>query len=66
MSDGFNKLTWWRLRMSEFDFDILYRSGIKHQAKDALSRFSTVESDEEIGRRSTGVKHQTENVQNRV
>eukprot|EP00178_Gracilaria_changii_P000278 TRINITY_DN10329_c0_g1_i1.p2 TRINITY_DN10329_c0_g1~~TRINITY_DN10329_c0_g1_i1.p2 ORF type:complete len:220 (-),score=11.84 TRINITY_DN10329_c0_g1_i1:813-1472(-) len=28
----------WRLRLSEFEFDVVYRAGVKHQAPDALSR----------------------------
>lgn len=31
----------WRLHLSEFEFDIIHRAGIKHQAVDALSQLKT-------------------------
>lgn len=35
------KLARWRLRLSEFEFDIVYRVGMKHQAADTLSCLKT-------------------------
>lgn len=37
MAKATGRLTRWRLRLSEFEFDIFRRIGIKHQAADALS-----------------------------
>lgn len=31
----------WRLRFSEFHFDIIHRAGIKYQASDALSKIQS-------------------------
>lgn len=39
------KLAIWRLRLSVFDYDIVHRAGINHQAADSLSRFDTTGED---------------------
>lgn len=36
-----DKLERWHLRISEFDFDVIHRAGIKHQAADTRSRLRT-------------------------
>lgn len=41
MSDTSGKLGRWRLRLSEFKFDIIHRVGIKHQTVAVLSRLLT-------------------------
>ena len=45
LSDPSSRLMRWRLRLSEFDFEIQYRPGRVHQVPDALSRLITPESD---------------------
>jgi len=47
LSDASGKLQRWRLRLLEFEFDVVHRPGIKHQAADALSRLNTQGEDEE-------------------
>lgn len=37
MAHATGKLTQWRLRLSELALDVVHRSGMKHQAADALS-----------------------------
>lgn len=44
-ADASGKLTTWRLRLREFDSEVVHRAGIKYQALDALSRLETEESD---------------------
>ncbi len=41
VSNAEGRLAKWRLRLAEFDFDVIYRPGIKHQVFDALSRIET-------------------------
>lgn len=41
MPDATEKLAQWRLSISEFEFNIAHRAGIKHRAADVLSRFKT-------------------------
>lgn len=38
-ADATEKLERWRLRLSDFEFDIVHRAGINHQAADALQHF---------------------------
>lgn len=40
MSDASGRLARWRLRPSKSEIGIMHRTGIKHQAADALSRLS--------------------------
>ncbi len=35
------RLAKWRLRLAEFDFDVVYRPGVKHKVPEALSRIET-------------------------
>ena len=37
-NDPTGRLMRWRLRLMEFDYDIIYRPGRVHQVPDALSR----------------------------
>ena len=48
-SDPSGQLMRWRLRLSEFDFEIQYRPGGVHQVPDALSRLITPGSDPKPG-----------------
>ncbi len=41
LSNAEGRLSKWRLRLAEFDFDVVYRPGVKHQVPDALSRIET-------------------------
>ena len=38
LADAKGRLAGWRLRLSEYDFVVEHRAGIKHQAAEALSR----------------------------
>lgn len=42
---GYRKLVRWRLRFSEFEFDIVHRTGIKHQYADTLPNLMTRDED---------------------
>lgn len=41
MSDDYGKLAWWKIRLSEFEFEIVHRAGIKNKAADGISRRPT-------------------------
>lgn len=41
-----DKFTRWRLRLMEFDFDIISQSEAKHQAANVLSRLATEGTDD--------------------
>ena len=45
LTDPSGRLMRWRLRLSEFDFEIHYRSGRVHQVPDALSRLISPSTD---------------------
>lgn len=38
MTVSAGRLAQWRLKLFEYDFNVIYRAGVKHQAVDALSR----------------------------
>ena len=44
-SNAEGRLARWRIQLAEYDFDIQYRPGIKHQVPDALSRVRTAGGD---------------------
>ena len=46
LSDASGRLQRWRLRLADFEYDVVHRAGIKHQAADALSRMPTDGSDQ--------------------
>ncbi len=41
LSNAEESLGKWRLRLADFDCDVVYRPGVKHQVSDALSRVET-------------------------
>lgn len=43
MTDSIERLARWRLKLSEYEIDVVSRAGIKHQAADVLSRLPTLE-----------------------
>ena len=45
LTDPSGRLTGWRLRLSEFDYEVTYRPGRVHQVPNALSRISTSGTD---------------------
>lgn len=45
MFDIIEKPASWRLRLSVFEFDIVYRTGLEHQAVDTISRLSSYRTD---------------------
>lgn len=45
LSDASGKLARWCVGLSEFEFNTLHQTGIRHQAADTLLRLPTVESD---------------------
>lgn len=46
LSDGTDRLARWNLRPSEFDFDVVHRAGIKHQAVNEISCVRTTVEDQ--------------------
>lgn len=46
MADNTGRIARWHLRLSEYDFDIIQRAGVKHQAAGALSRLQTTGKDD--------------------
>ena len=46
LSDASGRLQRWRLRLQPFEYDIVHRPGVKHQAADALSRLPTTGTDQ--------------------
>jgi len=47
-TDSSGRLMWWRLRLSEYTFDMVYKPGASHHLSDFLSRASTVAPTEDI------------------
>lgn len=45
LTNSTGKMARWRLRLSEFELDVVYRTVIKHQATDALLRLKTNRDD---------------------
>lgn len=45
MTKSSGRLALWRLRISKFDFNVVYRAGVKHQAAVALSCLQTTDDD---------------------
>lgn len=45
LADAPDKLIRWRLCLSEMEFDVLSRIGIKHQAPEVMSRYLTTGGD---------------------
>lgn len=45
MAEAPRKLAEWHLRMSEFEFDTVHCTGIRHQTGEALSHLKTKEED---------------------
>lgn len=41
LADASGRLMRWRLRLSDFDYEVKHRAGVKHQAADTLSRLRT-------------------------
>ncbi len=46
IAEAEGRLAKWRLRLAEFDFDVVYRPGIKHTVPEALSRVPTQGGDQ--------------------
>lgn len=46
LSDASGRLQRWRLRLQPFEYDIVHRPGVKHQAADAMSRLNTTGTDQ--------------------
>lgn len=48
MTEATGNLLKWQLRISELDFEVVDRNGVKYQPADVLSRLPTTESDESL------------------
>lgn len=48
MADATGKVVRWRRRLSEFDFQVFQRTGIRHHAADIISRLSSIRMDESL------------------
>lgn len=45
MTEAKGKLRRWILRLASFDYDVVHRYGVKHQAADDLARLEATKSD---------------------